>query len=455
MFYNLVIKNCSAVLPNRIMYNCNIGVDGGKIAAISSEELEGSEIIDATGLHVFPGVVDPHTHVGFANMPKEEFYHESQNAALGGCTTMMIYMLQRGLYMQEHPENRTLGDVNCMVDYLLHYSIADQKQIEEIPQLVSDCGVASYKYFMTCRAAESVRLKMQAVDDGLLYNYFVAMRKTGAIPCVHCENMEIYFSLMPQLKAQGADDLAAWDAARPSWAEAESIFRAVFLAAKAKCPKIYIVHLSSRDGLEMIRMLRTMNLGVEIIVETCPHYLILDVGSKPGILAKVNPPIRSRDDVDALWEGIVKDDIQTIGSDHCVRTIANKGSSIWEGLPGFIGTGSLLQCILDYGYHKHGIPLTRIAQLLSENSARIFGIYPQKGSVTVGSDADFALVDLEKVTVMTAKDNGSIGDYSVYEGMEMAGTPVRTILRGKTIMKDGIVYRIDNYSRYLPAKVST
>ncbi|MBR5344162.1 MAG: amidohydrolase family protein [Oscillospiraceae bacterium] len=451
MAFELVIKNGTVVCPDRVIEKACIGVNGGKIAEISEQELEGAEVIDASGLHVFPGVVDPHTHVGFANMPKEEFYHESQNAALGGTTTMMIYMLQRGSYLEQHPGNRTLGDANCMVDYLFHYSIADQKQLKEIPALVSEKGVASYKYFMTCRGAESVRLKLEAVDDGLLYNYFKTLGEAGAIPCVHCENMEIYFSLSPALKEQGRDDLAAWDEARPSWAEAESIFRAVFLAAKAGCPKIYIVHLSSKAGLKMIRMLRGMDLGIEILVETCPHYLILDTDCEAGINAKVNPPIRSREDCEALWEGVCSGEIQTIGSDHCVRGYEQKRGSIWLGLPGFIGTGNVLQLVLEYGYFRKNIPLTKIVELISENPARIFGAYPKKGAIRVGSDADFALVDMNRESVLTAKNNGSLADLCVYEGMKVHATPVRTVLRGKTVMLNGELKRIEDYGEYIPA----
>jgi dihydropyrimidinase len=294
---------------------------------------------------------------------------------------------------------------------------------------------------------------MEEVDDGLLYNYFRVLGATGAIPCVHCENMEIYFTLSKELKENGSDGLSAWDEARPSWAEAESIFRAVFLASKAKCPKIYIVHLSSEAGLEMIRTLRKMNLGIEIIVETCPHYLVLDVDCEAGILAKVNPPVRKKSDCEALWQAIQNDEIQTIGADHCVRTISNKGTSIWEGLPGFIGTGFLLQIILEYGYHQRNISLVALSKLMSENPAKIFGVYPQKGSISIGSDADFVLIDLNKKEKISATNCGSIGDYSVFEGFEVTGVPVRTILRGKTVMENRTIYRNRTNGRYIKAKL--
>lgn len=451
MSYDLVIKNGSVVCPDQVIENAFIGVNDGKIAQISTSPLEGREEVDAKGLHVLPGVVDPHTHIGFANMPKEEFYHESQNAALGGVTTMMIYMLQRGSYLEEHPGNLSLGNANCMVDYLFHYSIADSKQLPEIPELTKEKGIGSYKYFMTCRGAESVRLKMESVDDGLLYQYFKTVGEVGGVPCVHCENMEIYFSMAPAYQEAGRNDLAVWDEVRPSWAEAESIFRAVFLAAHAKCPKIYIVHLTSKAGLDMIRMLRKMDLGIEIIVETCPHYLLLDTDCEAGIYAKVNPPIRKREDCEALWEAVMSGEIQTIGSDHCVRGYEHKKDSIWAGSPGFIGTGYLLQAVLEYGYHQRKIPLTKIAELISENPSKIFGVYPRKGAIKEGFDADFVLVDLNKESVLTAKDCGSLADLCVYEGYKVRGTPVRTILRGKTIMQNGALNRIPDFSQYIPA----
>lgn len=452
MSYDLVIENGLVVCPDGVREGCSIGVRDGKIAEIANAPLTGQEKVDARGLAVFPGVVDPHTHVGFANRPKEEFYRESRDAALGGVTTMMVYMLQRGSYLALHGDNQAMGDENSMVDYLFHYSIADQKQLADIPALVKDHGVASYKYFMTCRGAESVRLKMEAVDDGLLYSYFRCLGQAGAIPCVHCENMEIYFTLAPEFQAKGRDDLAVWNEARPDWAEAESIFRAVFLAAKAGCPKIYIVHLSSRAGLEMIRRLRAMDLGIEILVETCPHYLILDTDCQAGVAAKVNPPIRTKSDCDALWEGLAAGEIQTVGSDHCVRTKENKGNSIWKGLPGFIGTRYVLQLMLEYGHFRHGLSLSKVAELVSLAPARIFGAYPQKGAIQVGSDADFVLVDLEHASVLTAANSLSIGDLCVYEGMSARGVPVRTVLRGRTIAENGALTQEKGCGRYLPAR---
>jgi dihydropyrimidinase len=451
MVYDVIIKNGTVVFPGEKEVVCDVGIKNNKIASIfyMGQDDKANEVIEASGKYVMPGLVDPHTHVGFTGKIFEDFKTESCAAAIGGCTSFITYIQQKGTYAKDHQSYVDMVNTNSVIDIGFHYNIVAKEQLEEIGRYIKEFGVTSFKYLMTSKGPESQRLGLNQVDDGLLFSYFCKLREFGGLPCMHCENIEVYWALQPKVEAMGVTGLSAWNRSRPGFVEAEAIFRSVFLAEKAGCPQIYIVHLSSKEGIEMVRWLRMKGLDIEIIVETCPHYLVLDVGCEAGIHAKVNPPIREKDDNEALWDALFKHEINTIGSDHVVRPKASKEGGIWKASPGFPGTGTILPLLLYEGYHKRGLPIYKIAELVSTNPAKVFGLYPQKGAMKVGADADIVIVDINLEKVINYLDAGSASDYSVYEGLKVRGWPVMTLVRGQVVMKNGEITIKPGYGKYL------
>ena len=284
------------------------------------------------------------------------------------------------------------------------------------------------------------------IDDGLLYRALLqGARIKGGVVGVHCENVEVIPVFREPLKEAGRNDLPVWDEQSPGFLEAENVFRVIYFGEKAQCP-VNIVHMSSAESLEIVRRAKRPGRA-PIHVETCSHYLSLTSQSPIGFLGKVNPPLRSQSDVDALWEGVRDGTISTIGSDHVPRKRETKGPDIWKASAGFPGIGTLLPVLIHEGVHRRGLPIEQIAAATSANVARLYSI-PNKGGIAVGMDADLVVVDPDKEIVIDPATQESFSDYSPYEGMRFKGAPVRTILRGRTIASDGAV---DAQARATPA----
>jgi dihydropyrimidinase len=269
---------------------------------------------------------------------------------------------------------------------------------------------------------------------------------------VHCENTEVIPIFRDRLRAAGRDDLAAWDEQSPDFLEAENVHRVCYFARKTGCP-VNIVHLSSKEALDEARRHRGYR-GPPIYVESCPQYLHFTKHSKAGTLAKVNPAPRSDADVEAIWEGVMDGSVNTIGTDHVPRKRETKGGGIWKATAGFPGVATMLPVMMHEGYHKRGVAIERIAAVTSANAARLYNI-PGKGQLTVGFDADFAIVDPELERTVDAAELRSFSDYSPYEGERLKGWPVKTMLRGRVIAEDGTIVVPDQeaaYGRYVGRK---
>jgi dihydropyrimidinase len=442
MSYDTLIKNGSVVFPGTGIIKCDIGIKDGKITGFfENNESPGSmKVIDASGLYVMPGVVDVHTHVGFTGEIAKDFKQESISGALGGVTSFIPYILQKEKYSKNHSQLVEMGSSNSLIDFAMHYTIVSEEQLNEVELYAKDFGITSFKMLMTSKGKESKRLGLEPIDDSVLFSYFSRVRDSGGIPCIHCENIEVIWNLQNNVERQGIDGLAAWLESRPGFTEAEAIFRAVYLADQAGCKSIYIVHLSSKEGLKMKTQLQKMGLKINIITETCPHYLLLDIHTAAGDLAKVNPPVRMREDNEELWDAVLNEKIEVIGSDHVTRPKSSKEGGIWRASPGFPGMGTLLPLLLDEGYHKRNVPLEKISELISSNPAKVFEMYPEKGAMVVGADADFAIVDINLEKEISHSEVRSSSDYSVYEGRKVKGWPVKTLVRGQVVMENGNIF---------------
>ncbi|GIL00534.1 MAG: dihydroorotase-like protein [Alphaproteobacteria bacterium] len=438
---DLLIRNGLLVDPVDGVYAGDIGVQNGRIAAIYAPGFEPAarEAIDASGKYVFPGVIEPHTHMGFKRSFAEDVRSESGAAAIGGITTFMSfhrhYQSARPMPYDDFPELRETIEQESHIDMGIHLGILTESQLRELERYI-DWGVSSFKFYMAYRGADGKTVGMiNEIDDGVMFEGFQVLgRHPHTQACVHCENTEIIARHVARARAEGRDSLAAWNAARPAFAEAEHVRRAGFFAELTGA-NLYYVHIGAEIGLE--EALRHRERYDRLTVETCPHYLMVcEDDDHIGNLAKVNPPVRTAADRERMWSGLANGEIATVGTDHCATTRAQKGGTIWEAAAGFPGMTTLLPVLLSDGYHKRGLPLQRIAQVTSYNVARAFNM-PHKGTLRVGADADLAIVDLDLEQEVRPQDYGSASDFSILEGQKLKGWPLRTILRGKTVAIDG------------------
>jgi dihydroorotase (multifunctional complex type) len=459
MSHDLVIQGGKVVFPEGVR-QADIASSGGQITAIAAPgSLNGAkETIDATGLHVFPGIIDPHVHLQtFQNPFDMNVLTESRNAAIGGVTTMIPMLLNREdasvSFLKYFPWAKESVEKYSLIDSAFSAVIGTTQQIEELPQFANECGVLTYKFYMAYTQDEASVFGILAVDDAQFLHGLEQVRKIGAPAraMVHAENMSIIHNLKAKHIADGRRDLRAWTDARPDVAEEEATRRAIWYTKQTQS-RLYIVHMTIGRGVEWVRQAKAE--GVDVVAETCPHYLVLtkDDDEKVGRLAKVNPPLRDATSSELLWGGLRDGTVTCLGSDHStiVRLEDKLKDSIWDAVPGFPGMGMLLPIMLNEGYHKGRISLEQLARVLCRNNAEIYGIYPKKGAIQVGSDADFALVDIDAERVVTPEYMQSHANWGLYDRWKLKGWPVRTIVRGVTVMEDGRIVAHEKHGRYIP-----
>jgi len=437
MSLDLLLANGEVVFPGEGVRAGSIGIRDGRIVAILApgERPAAREVVDCRGRWVMPGLIDPHTHIGFGSNATD-FQTESRSAALGGVTGLLTFHRSADLRTSTGPW-RDQGESQSIVDFGFHFGVTSRLHVETLAEAAGRFGVTSVKVYLMYKGAYGASKGFTEVDDGLL---FAAMQQVAKIPGgvlgVHCENVEVIPVLREPLKRLGRNDLQAWDEQSPGFLEAENVFRVMYFGDKTGCP-VNIVHMSSHESLDIVRRCRRPGQA-PVTVETCGHYLSLTSDAPIGAVGKVNPPLRGQKDVDALWDGVRDGTVQTIGSDHVGRKLATKGDDIWSASAGFPGLGPLLSVLLHEGVHRRGIPIERIAAATSANVARLYSL-PGKGRIAPGMDADLVVVDPDREVTIDAATQESFSDYSPYQGMTFRGGPVRTILRGRTIAADGQV----------------
>jgi dihydropyrimidinase len=448
-----VLKGGTIVTAKEI-YRADIGVRDGRIAAIG-QDVQAEEVLNVEGKFVFPGAVDAHTHLELPFMDtvsSDDFYTGTVAAVCGGTTTIVDYAEQsRGEPLREAVQTwRAKADPKVVIDYGLHVSIADPSdevlsEMDEMARL----GIPSFK----CYLAYSDRVR----DDQLLQ----VMRKAsdiGALVNVHCENGILVDFLTRQLLEEGKTQPRWHPHSRPAPCEEEATERAVIVAQMGQAP-LYVVHLTCAGALEAAT--RARRAGQTVLVETCPQYLLLDASryEEPGFEGAkyvVSPPLRDRANLDALWRGLAAGDIDTVATDHCPFYFAGQKdlgrddfSKIPNGLP---GVETRVPLLYHEGVNKGRISINRFVELVSTNPARLFGLYPEKGTIAVGSDADLVVWDPEKEMPLTVQNLHMNVDYSPYEHITVRGYPELVLARGKLVVQDNQFLGKRGSGRFLKRK---
>jgi allantoinase len=409
----------------------DIGVTGGRIVALG-EQLEADERIDATGLHVFPGGVDPHVHLGDQGQSDfEDFLTGTASCAAGGLTTVidMPLNLPPTIDAATFEARREAVAPKAYVDFGLWGGLVPGNRDELEP--MARAGALAFKAFV-CEAVDWFR-----AGDGDLYEGMREARRLDLPVGVHCENEEITARLRQRLRAAGRTDIRAHAESRPEVTEVEAIQRVALLALESGC-RTQIVHISTGEGVDAVAEARRR--GARIGAEVTPHHLTLteDDMVRIGTFAKCAPPLRSRAQVEALWARVFSGAVDNIGSDHSPGTFEDKRvGEHWDIPDGITGTQTLMALMLSEGVNRRGLALERFAELTATAAAKHFGLYPRKGAIRVGADADFAFADLDAQWTLTADELLYKCPWSPNAGTEMHGRFVRTIVRGTTVYADG------------------
>lgn len=448
--YQLVVSGGTLVIPGVGLVRADVGIVKDKIVALGEGlAADAEDVFDANGKMVLPGIFDPHTHIGNERSFDEEAESETRAAVLGGVTTIGIFL--RSLeesYMLHLPAFRRAMDALSYVDSVFHPQVFTEEQIAEIPLYAEAFGIRSFKFYMSGMPG----IVKSITDDVLLHGFrTVAGLGADAIACVHCETGVLIDQARKELQKKKDGTLADWEFAHPADAEALAIQTALYLANMAGA-HLYVVHLSSRQGLAVVRQGRSQ--GLRFTVETTTPYLGIASDDANGFLVKMVPPVRTSDHHDALWQGIREGSINTVGTDNTSRSRATKNPAggLHGARPGLPALGTHLPALLHYG-RLRGIPLETLIDCATRAPAKIYGIYPKKGTIAIGSDADLAIVDLDLERVVRAQDLKGMSDFSPFEGKRLRGWPVATIKAGQIVARDGKIIGKPT-GRYLPRTAS-
>ena len=429
--YDLLIRN-STLVTSAGLKQADLAVVAGRIVAIEPE-LEGDcrEIIDATGLHLFPGVIDGHVHFNDPGRTEwEGFVSGTRALAAGGVTTFFDMPLNASpptLDAASFQLKHAAAQGRALVDFAFWGGLVPEN-LDCLAEL-TECGVIGFKAFMSNSGIED----FSSVDDYTLYEGMRRAAQLGRLVAVHAENDRITGALAGQARAEGRTGIRDYLRSRPVVAELEAITRAILFAQETGCA-LHIVHVSSGRGVALVVEARAR--GVDVSCETCPHYLVLteeDV-ERLGAVAKCAPPLRPAEVQEELWQQLLAGNIPMVASDHSPAPATMKSSAdffqVWGGIS---GCQSLLQLLLTDGYARRQLPLTQIAALTSEYVARRFSLGPEKGHLAPGADADFVLVDLRERSELQASDLFYRHQHSPYVGRQMQGRVVCTLVRGNTV----------------------
>ena len=444
--FDLIVTGGNIVTTDRVL-RADIAVKNGKIVAIGENNVNAKETIDASGLFVFPGAIDPHAHLNDPGYTwREDFTHGSTSAACGGVTTIIDMPLQNepALTNADILEKKLQAVApQALVDYAFLGGIVDYN-LKELPEL-HKAGVVGYKVFIGPVSPDYQSLSMGIIRDALSI-----VKKFDGVIAFHAEDYSIIKYEEKKAIAEGRNTWRDFIASRPPIAEIMATRNIIDLVRESG-GRAHICHVSHPDVAEEIK--KAQQEGLHITAETCPHYLIFteeDVFAK-GALFKCAPPLRPAKDRDRLWNYVEDGTLGLIGSDHSPCRIDEKSEengvfAAWGGISG-IQTG--MQTLFEYGVHRKKLCPSFIARTLSENVAKTFGLYGEKGAIKIGFDADLVLLDPQKEWEITPDSLHYLNPFSAFVGLTGRGLPVRTIVRGKTVFCNGEVTAMHGYGHFI------
>ena len=436
-----LLKN-GTVVSGSGMISQDVLIDGEKIVRVGENlSAEDAEVMDVSGKLLFPGFIDGHTHFDLevaGTVTADDFETGTKAAILGGTTLVIDYASQDkgGHTLKEGLEKwHGKADGKCSCDYSFHMSVVEwNEQTEKEIQDMIDEGITSFKLYMTYPA--------MIVNDCDLYKILKKLGECGCFAGVHCENAGVIDALISEAKKQGRTGPENHPLVRPDTMEAEAVHRLLVIAKEADAP-VMVVHLTNRKAYEEI--MKARREGQTVYAETCPQYLLLDDSaySKPdfgGAVYVCAPPIRKKEDQDCLWDALKKEDIQTVATDQCSFTLDQKAlgrddfTKIPGGLPGVQTRRTLLYT---YGVRTGKITEAQMCRFLCENPAKLYGVYPKKGVIREGSDADIVVLDPEKESVISAATHAYNTDNNPFEGFRLRCGIDKVFLRGNLAVDDG------------------
>ena len=441
--YDVIIKNANIPQGDNTKLT-NILIKDEKIIGFidNIDSIEAKEIIDVKEQLTLPGCIDPHTHFMYQGFPHRENFLTGSAAAVSGGVTTVIDMPCCSV-----PSTRSKNQLDLKIDLvqpqaLVDFALWGGVTGEDVREGWLDCvkeqadyGVVAFKAYMTPSVPTFPR-----VTDPEMFEAFKAVAKTGLPVGIHAENYAMCDYYVKEFEKEGRTDGPAWAEARMELAEKVAIELGISFAEAADA-RLHIVHMSTGIGAQIVG--EAKKKGLRITSETCPHYLTLnaqDSMTEHGACAKIAPPLRTKKDNELLWEGLRNGSVDFMGTDHAPYELESEkqkeGMTIWNAFPGIPGVETMVPILVSEGYNKGRLSLSQLVNVLSKNAAVHYGLYPKKGAMEIGSDADFTIVDLDKEWTIDVNEESSMCGYTPLDGMKLKGKVNKTIVRGHLVFED-------------------
>ena len=433
----IILKNGTLVWPGQGTFKSDLFISGGNIVSIhqSREIADVGEIIDVSGKYVLPGIIDPHVHLGIFAPFEQDVRDETKAGLWGGVTTLGCFLYDKESYLPKLEQLYKKVRAHSSADIFFHLTISTEKHIEEIPRYINEYGIHSFKMYMC-----GVPGIIPDIDDGFMRRVYEKLVETGqeCTVCIHAENASLVRWATEEIAAKNGmkTSVQEWSETHPSKAEEEAIRRAAFLTREFKEISTYFVHVSSKGGIEAVSKIKCdVN---NIYAETTSPYLLFTIERAKGNIPKWLPPLRDKESQEALWEKLKQGKIDSLGTDSVPMSPEVKGldRSVWEAMPNAPSIEHHLAGILTEGVKRRGIPIETVIDLMTRSPAEIFGIFPRKGSLFPGADADVVVVDMQRSQKVEKEHIRSGSSFSLFEGQELTGWPTIVIKGGTLVIKD-------------------
>jgi len=447
---DLCIHNARVVTPSGTIHGGVASTDGTITAVGGDASLpDADRTIDADGNYLIPGFIDPHVHWGLSRYEFEyheglehDFETETRGAVHGGVTTVVNFLLQPDPYLPDMEFFRRAGEENSYIDFAYHAIIHKDHHFDEIAGL-SEEGIRSFKIFFNWYKHASPELGIEHSDAGRVYNLLSQVADIpGGVVMFHAENEDIAYERRQELQDEGRNDLPAWSESAPNVCEFMQIEQIGHMTELTDS-RAYIVHMSTGEGVDICK--RFQERGVNLHAETLPAFLTHTKDEEElGVWGKISPPLRGEWSKDRLWQGLREGTVEYMGTDHCPHKIAfkekdtGKHGDIWDAIPGDNnGIEYFLPVMMSEGVNRNRISMERLVEVCAENNAKRWGLYPRKGALVEGSDADMVVVDMEKSKVVDDDFYHTMEPrYSTMHGMELTGLPTHTVVGGEVVVED-------------------